>query len=167
VKSVDQIAKHFYIFSFLLFCTACILSIAQKHHAIDIQLHDTYFVIASSHILFVLSILMAVIATLYLLVPKLLGRTLNILVGKIHFWISALCILLLSVSSNFIGMGSVPRRYYRFENTFDTYNHLDKVLILVSISILVFLLAQLLPILNLLIFSSEDQNKKRQDNPLK
>jgi len=167
MKSINQIAKHFYLFFFLLFGLGCFLAIVHRDHVIDIQLHDTYFVIPSIHIIFSLAIVMAIIAILYQWVPKFLKRTLNVLLGKVHFWLSVTCLLLLSASTYFAGMVVEKRIYYSFGNTFNINNNFDKIMSLALISILVLLLAQILPILNLLIFSSKDQNKKRQDNPLK
>jgi len=64
-------------------------------------------------------------------------------------------------------MNGVPRRYYRFDDTFDIFQHLDLIGKISSAMFFVFLFAQLLPIVNLFTSSKVDLNKKHQDNLLK
>src|SRR2546422_1242484 len=52
----------------------------------DIYLHDTYYVIGHFHYVVVTGSLLALMGGLYHWFPKMFGRALNPLLGKIHFW---------------------------------------------------------------------------------
>src|ERR671917_201483 len=53
---------------------------------VDIQLHDTYYVVAHFHYVMVAGALFAAFAGVYFWLPKWTGRMYNERLGKIHFW---------------------------------------------------------------------------------
>jgi cytochrome c oxidase subunit 1 len=78
---------------------------------LDINVHDTYFVVAHFHLVMGISALYGMFAGIYHWFPRMFGRMLNKNLGYIHFWVTALmecffqCIL------------SVSRFYKRYYNT--------------------------------------------------
>ncbi len=56
---------------------------------VDIQLHDTYYVVAHFHYVMVAGALFAAFAGVYFWLPKWTGRMYNEALGKIHFWAHA------------------------------------------------------------------------------
>jgi cytochrome c oxidase subunit 1 len=57
-------------------------------NASDIQLHDTYYVIAHFHYVVAPGIIFGFFAGVYHWFPKMTGRYLNEFWGKVHFWLS-------------------------------------------------------------------------------
>ena len=56
--------------------------------AADIQLQDTYFVVAHFHLVMAIAPLFAAFAGIYFWFPKMFGRFMNETLGKIHFWLT-------------------------------------------------------------------------------
>ncbi len=57
-------------------------------NASDIQLHDTYYVIAHFHYVVAPGIIFGFFAGVYYWFPKMTGRYMNEFWGKVHFWLS-------------------------------------------------------------------------------
>lgn|GEM_PF-689136 len=129
----------------LLFLTSFL--VLHESGAIDIYLHDTYFVIAHNHILWLLTILALFVWILYLLTVKILySKALT----WIHIIATILTILLLTLAL-FIGdnfMNPTPRRYYDYSNwnSLGNYTTFAKA---ISTIIFVLLLGQFVFVINL------------------
>mgnify|MGYP001615115634 CR=1 FL=1 len=52
----------------------------------DIYVHDTYFVVAHFHYALIPPVLFSLFAGIYFWYPKMFGRSLNEMLGTIHFW---------------------------------------------------------------------------------
>lgn len=82
--------------------------------ALDINLHDTYFVIAHFHLVMGCAAIFAMIAGVYHWFPKMFGRMMDAKLGYVHFWITFICGYLVFFPQHFLGLDGVPRRYYAF-----------------------------------------------------
>ncbi|PKP51723.1 MAG: cytochrome c oxidase subunit I [Bacteroidetes bacterium HGW-Bacteroidetes-12] len=80
--------------------------------ALDINVHDTYFVVGHFHIVMGLSGIFGMIAGVYHWFPKLFGRMLNNKLGNLHFWITIVSSYGIFFPMHFLGLAGVPRRYY-------------------------------------------------------
>lgn len=93
--------------------------------ALDIAVHDTYFVIGHFHIVMGLSAIFGMFAGVYHWFPKLFGRMMNNKLGNFHFWVTIICSYGIFFPMHFLGFAGVPRRYYTntefamFDNTVD------------------------------------------------
>jgi cytochrome c oxidase subunit 1 len=85
----------------------------------DIHLHDTYYVIGHFHYVVAPGTLFALFAGVYYWFPKAVGREMNVLLGKLHFWFSFIFINGVFFPMLFIGMAGVSRRLY--DQTFYTH----------------------------------------------
>ncbi|MEJ5963225.1 cytochrome c oxidase subunit I [Pedobacter immunditicola] len=81
---------------------------------IDINVHDTYFVVAHFHLVMGCASIFGMLAGVYHWYPKLFGRMMDNGLGHIHFWITFVCAYLVFFPMHFMGLDGVPRRYYAF-----------------------------------------------------
>ena len=85
--------------------------------ALDINVHDTMFVVAHFHLVMGISALYGLFAGVYHWFPIMFeGRMLNKKLGYIHFWITAIGAYGVFFPMHFIGMAGLPRRYYTNSN---------------------------------------------------
>ena len=78
----------------------------------DIHLHDTYYVIGHFHYVVAPGTIFALFAGVYYWFPKATGRTMNELLGKLHFWGSLVCINLVFMPMFVQGLAGMNRRMY-------------------------------------------------------
>src|SRR5882672_2973307 len=80
--------------------------------AADIQLQDTYFVVAHFHLVMAIAPLFAAFAGLYFWFPKMFVRFMNDTLGKIHFWITFVGVYCVFFPMHILGIGGQMRRLY-------------------------------------------------------
>lgn len=113
--------------------------------ALDINVHDTYFVVGHFHIVMGLSGIFGMIAGIYHWFPKIFGRMLNNKLGNAHFWITIVSSYGIFFPMHFLGLAGVPRRYYTnsefplFENMLDINEFITWFAILAFFGQLIFL----------------------------
>jgi cytochrome c oxidase subunit 1 len=79
-------------------------------NASDIYLHDSYYVIGHFHYVVAPGTIFAMFAGIYFWFPKMTGRYMNELLGKIHFWISLIAMNLVFAPMFIQGMRGMSRR---------------------------------------------------------
>ncbi|WP_420460146.1 cytochrome c oxidase subunit I [Neolewinella sp.] len=130
-----------------MFISGGLTGIWLGNSALDIQLHDTYFVVAHFHIVMGVAAFFGMYAGVYHWFPKLYGRFMNETLGKFHFWgtlIGAYCVFW---PMHYLGMAGVPRRYYSFDN-FQTFGHFDGMNKFITIAAIITFGFQLLFVIN-------------------
>jgi cytochrome c oxidase subunit 1 len=80
--------------------------------ALDINLHDTYFVVAHFHLVMGSAAIFGMLAGVYHWFPKLFGKLMDEKLGYLHFWVTFICAYLVFFPMHFMGLDGVPRRYY-------------------------------------------------------
>lgn len=145
------------------FITGGLTGIILGDSTLDINVHDTYFVVAHFHLVMGISALYGMFAGIYHWFPKMFqGRMMNKNLGYVHFWITAVCAYGVFFPMHFVGMAGVPRRYY--ENTaFPMFDELTNVQVLMTVFALIAGLAQLIFVYNFI--SSIFYGKKGPVNP--
>ncbi|KFF15203.1 cytochrome c oxidase subunit I [Flavobacterium hydatis] len=144
------------------FITGGLTGIILGDSTLDINVHDTYFVIAHFHLVMGISALYGMFAGIYHWFPKMYGRMLNKNLGYIHFWITAVCAYGVFFPMHFIGLAGLPRRYYTNTN-FPLFDDLQNVNVLITVFALVGGAFQLVFLYNF--FSSIFYGKKAVQNP--
>jgi cytochrome c oxidase subunit 1 len=79
--------------------------------ALDIYLHDTYFVVAHFHLIMAMAGLFAIFAATHFWFPKMFGRLMSEQLGAIHFWITFVGAYAIFVPMHLLGAAGHPRRY--------------------------------------------------------
>jgi cytochrome c oxidase subunit 1 len=69
-----------------MFISGGLTGIFLGNSAIDIQLHDTYFVVAHFHIVMGIAAFFGMFAGVYHWFPKMFGSVHERKMGRIHFW---------------------------------------------------------------------------------
>ena len=98
------------------FITGGLTGIILGDSALDINVHDTYFVVAHFHLVMGISALYGMLAGIYHWYPILFGKMMNKNLGYIHSWVTAISAYGVFFPMHFIGMAGLPRRYYTNSN---------------------------------------------------
>lgn len=144
------------------FITGGLTGIILGDSTLDINVHDTYFVIAHFHLVMGISALYGMFAGIYHWFPKMYGRMLNKNLGFVHFWVTAICAYGVFFPMHFIGMAGLPRRYYTNTN-FPLFDDLADVNVIITVFALVGGVFQLVFLFNF--FYSIFYGKKAVQNP--
>ncbi len=89
--------------------------------AMDLHLHETYFVLAHFHYVFVGGIVFGLYAGIYYWFPKATGRMMNEKVGIIHFLCGFISYNLVFWPMHRLGIQGMPRRQHTYFITTDEY----------------------------------------------
>jgi len=125
------------------FISGGLTGIFLGNSAIDIHVHDTYFVIAHFHLVMGVSAFFGMFAGVYHWYPKMFGRYMNNVVGYIHFFVTIIGAYLIFWPMHYEGMAGMPRRYYDF-STWESFKQFQGVNAFISIVVVIVFLAQLL-----------------------
>ena len=94
------------------FITGGLTGIVLGDSALDINGHDTYFVVGHFHIVMGLSAIYGMFAGVYHWFPKMYGKMMNKRLGYIHFWVTFISAYGVFFPMHFLGLAGLPRRYY-------------------------------------------------------
>jgi len=151
------------------FITGGITGVILADSALDIQVHDTMFVVAHFHVVMGFSAFLGMFAGVYHWFPKMYGRMMNTKLGFLHFWITMISGYGVFLPMHFVGIGGAPRRYYDYSvyESFDT-NQFDMIMdlnVVISIFAIIGSVGQLIFIFNF--FYSAKYGQKAVQNPWK
>ena len=145
-----------------LFISGGLTGIFLGNATLDIQLHDTYFVVAHFHIVMGSAAIFGMMAGIYHWYPKMFGRLMNKPLGYIHFWMTFASAYLVFFPMHFMGLAGVPRRYYSF-TLLPEYGVWFDVNVLMTLAAIMGGVAQILFLYNF--FNSIWNGKKAGPNP--
>jgi cytochrome c oxidase subunit 1 len=103
--------------------TGLILAMAP----IDIQLQDTYYVVAHFHYVLVAGSLFAMFGGVYYWAPKWTGVMYREWAGKFHFWTSLVTFNVAFFPQHFLGLAGMPRRYADYPLQFTDFNMVSSI----------------------------------------
>jgi cytochrome c oxidase subunit I len=81
---------------------------------LDLQLHDTYFIVAHFHYVLIGGAVFPLLGALTYWFPKMTGRMMSETLGKISFWLIFLGFQLAFFPMHFAGLLGMPRRVYTY-----------------------------------------------------
>ncbi len=129
------------LFSYLILFF--VLQIFYGNSALDIHLHDTYFVTSNSYSLFFIAVAFAIFAATYYWFDKIFRQQMNFTSGYIHFWISFLAASFFLLPIQYVQLAGMPRRYYDYRDSHNV-NAFSNQNTFVSILTFLVVVAQLL-----------------------
>ena len=109
------------------FISGGLTGIILADSALDINVHDNYFVVAHFHIVMGVSAILGMLAGVYHWFPKLFLRHMNKKLGYIHFWGTFISAYGVFFPMHFLGLAGVPRRYYS-NTAFPMFDNLVDIL---------------------------------------
>jgi len=145
-----------------LFISGGLTGIYLGNAALDIQLHDSYFVVAHFHLVMGSAAIFGMFAGIYHWFPKMYGRMMNNTLGYFHFWFTLVSAYMVFFPMHFMGLAGVPRRYYQFTlvKQFEVWGDVN---VMITIAALIGGIGQLFFIYNF--FNSIFRGKKAEQNP--
>lgn len=147
-----------------LFISGGLTGIFLGNAALDIPLHNTYFVVAHFHIVMGSAAMFGMFAGVYHWFPKMFGKMMNKQLGYLHFWLTFISVYAVFFPMHFIGIAGVPRRYYAFTE-FDFAEVFIDLNKFISFAAIVGFLAQFIFLYNFI--TSIVAGKKASKNPWK
>ena len=144
------------------FITGGLTGLVLGDSALDINVHDTMFVVAHFHLVMGVSAILGMFAGVYHWFPKLFGRMMNKDLGYLHFWLTAISAYGVFFPMHFIGLAGLPRRYYN-NTAFPIFDDLLQVNEIITIFAIIGGLAQIIFLANF--FFSIYKGKKASQNP--
>jgi cytochrome c oxidase subunit 1 len=129
------------------FITGGLTGLFVANSAIDVDVHDTYFVVAHFHMVMGSAAFFGFLCGVYHWFPKMFGRMMNKTLSYVHFWATFIGVYLIFFPMHFLGLSGLPRRYYSFTN-FDTFNIYPDLNSFISIASFITFSAQFIFLLN-------------------
>jgi len=146
-----------------MFISGGLTGVFLGNSTIDIQMHDTYFVVAHFHIVMGVAAFFGMFAGIYHWYPKMYSRFMNETLGKIHFWGTMIGAYAIFWPMHYIGMAGVPRRYYSFDS-FEAFKHFADMNKFITIAAIIVFAVQLLFVINFF-YSIWNGKKMKSKNP--
>ena len=144
------------------FITGGLTGIWLGNAALDINLHDTYFVVAHFHLVMGSAAIFGMMSGIYHWYPKMFKRKMNETLGHLHFWLTIISAYCVFFPMHFLGLAGVPRRYYA-NSAYDQFNVFIDMNQFITIAALLGGAAQLIFLWNF--FSSIRNGKRTEQNP--
>lgn len=144
------------------FISGGVTGIFLGNSALDIFLHDTYFVVAHFHLVMGSAAFFGMVSGIYHWFPKMFGRMLDEKLGYVHFWLTFVGVYLVFFPMHYIGIAGFPRRYYSFTN-FDAFSSFGDLNMFVTVAAIITFSAQFIFVFNF--FYSMWRGKKAPANP--
>jgi len=130
-----------------MFISGGLTGIFLGNSTIDIQMHDTYFVVAHFHIVMGVAAFFGMFAGIYHWYPKMFGRFMNESIGKLHFWGTMIGSYAIFWPMHYIGIAGVPRRYYSFDS-FEAFGHFSELNAFITVAAIIVFGLQILFVVN-------------------
>ena len=130
--------------------------------ALDINVHDTMFVVAHFHIVMGLSAIFGMFAGVYHWYPRMYGRMMNKRMGYLHFWVTFISAYGVFFPMHFLGLAGLPRRYFT-NAEFPMFDELQDINLIITVFALLGGIVQLVFLFNF--FYSRWRGAKAPQNP--
>lgn len=145
-----------------MFVIGGLSGVFMASNTFDIYIHDTYFIVAHIHYVLFGGSLFAIFGAITFWYPKMFGRMMNPLLGKIHFWLTFIFFNLAFFPMHSIGLGGHMRRIYD-PTQYQFLQPLQPINRFISISVFLLLASQIFFVINFIM--SWFNGRKAPENP--
>lgn len=145
-----------------LFISGGLTGIILGDSALDINVHDTYFVVAHFHVVMGAVAVFGMLAGVYHWFPRMFGRMMNKTLGYVHFWFTIVSVYGVFFPMHFVGLAGIPRRYYA-NSAYEGFDYFLSVNHLITIFAIIGGAAQFIFLFNFIY--SIFKGKKATQNP--
>jgi cytochrome c oxidase subunit I len=99
---------------FVIFVIGGLTGVMVASVPIDMQVHDTYFVVAHFHYVLIGGAVFPLVGAVYYWFPKITGRMLSERLGRWNFWLAFISFNVAFFPMHFLGLMGMPRRVYTY-----------------------------------------------------
>jgi cytochrome c oxidase subunit 1 len=145
-----------------LFISGGLSGVWLGQSAVDIQLHDTFFVVAHFHLIMAGAALFGVFGATAYWFPKMFGRMMSEPLGKAHFWLTFLTYYGTFFPMHYVGITGQMRRLYD-PYQYDWLKSLQPINEFITVSAIILGAAQLIFFVNF--FWSAFAGQRATENP--
>jgi cytochrome c oxidase subunit 1 len=147
-----------------LFISGGLTGLILGDSALDINIHDTYFVVAHFHIVMGAGAIFGLFAGVYHWFPRMFGRLMIPQLGYLHFWVTFVGVYGVFLPMHFIGLAGAPRRYYTNQE-YEMFADVQFINVIITLFAIMSALGQIVFIFNF--FSSIYKGRVSNQNPWK
>jgi len=99
---------------FFIFVAGGLTGVMLASVPLDLQVHDTYFVVAHFHYVLIGGAVFPLLGATYFWFPKLTGRMMSERLGRWHFWLAFVGFNAAFFPMHIVGLWGMPRRVYTY-----------------------------------------------------
>jgi cytochrome c oxidase subunit 1 len=145
-----------------LFVSGGVTGMLLAQPAVDIPLHDTYFVVAHFHIIMGVAAIFGIFSGLTFWFPKMFGRMMSERLGRIHFWCTLIGVYAVFMPMHYLGIAGGLRRYAQYTE-FNFLKTMQPLHLFITIAAFFTIAAQFIFVYNF--FVSMWKGKRADRNP--